>query len=325
MKKLISIIVIAVMATVTLNAQNIWRVNNTPGVDADYTTAQEAHDAATAGDIIYFEGSIISYGNLIISKKLTIIGPGYFLSENPQTPVVLAPAKLGTLTFSTGSDETVFTGMTVTGATTIKSCHKLQIIRNNMWIINGFTDDNSSDLLISQNYVNSSIAFNNTTNNTIITNNYIAGSIAGSLTSTFIISNNYSNSYIGVSNSTIQNNIVKDVATGIRINNNVLHNNILAISGTDINGNKYSVDLNTVFVDYNGTLGYSADGKWQLKDGSPASGAGISGEDCGMFDGSTPYVLSGIPAYPHIYNAIIPASGSKQSGLPVTIKIKSKN
>ena len=53
----------------------------------------------------------------------------------------------------------------------------------------------------------------------------------------------------------------------------------------------------TVFVDYSGTLGKSDDAKWKLKAGSPAIGAGVSGVDCGVFGGVTPYVLSGVPLY----------------------------
>lgn len=104
---------------------------------------------------------------------------------------------------------------------------------------------------------------------------------------------------------------------------NTISNNILAADGTDANGNQYNVDMATVFADFDGSLEYSTDAKWQLKAGSPAIGAGTGGEDCGAFGGVTPYVLSGIPALPHIYDATIPSTASSQEGLPVTIKVKS--
>ncbi|HPM86477.1 MAG TPA: hypothetical protein PKX27_00740 [Bacteroidales bacterium] len=44
---------------------------------------------------------------------------------------------------------------------------------------------------------------------------------------------------------------------------------------TNANGNKYSITMTTVFVDLNGTLGYSEDERYKLKAGSPASGAGV--------------------------------------------------
>jgi len=77
--------------------------------------------------------------------------------------------------------------------------------------------------------------------------------------------------------------------------------------------------MTTVFVD-SGSV--STDGDWQLRSGSPAIGAGLDGVDCGMFGGSTPYVLSGIPAIPSIYYFIAPGSASGAEGLQVEIKAR---
>jgi len=80
--------------------------------------------------------------------------------------------------------------------------------------------------------------------------------------------------------------------------------------------------MTTVFVDLNGTLGYSDDERYKLKAGSPAIGAGVSGVDCGAFGGVTPYVLSGLPPFPRIYEATIPGTAYSDKGLSCTIKIK---
>ena len=61
----------------------------------------------------------------------------------------------------------------------------------------------------------------------------------------------------------------------------------------------------------------------ELKAGSPAIGGGVSGADCGAFGGPAPYVLSGVPNLPHIYEADVPASATSDSGLQVSIKVKS--
>ncbi len=86
------------------------------------------------------------------------------------------------------------------------------------------------------------------------------------------------------------------------------------------NGNQQNVDMATVFI---GTG--STDGKWQLKGGSPAIGTGTGGQDIGAFGGPSPYVLSGIPPIPTIYDVVAPTVGTQQSGLPVRIKAKSRN
>ena len=102
--------VLAVLAFVfvTLSAQaKIWRVNNNVGITADFTTLQNAHNAAASGDTIYVEGSNTSYGALNCSKQLTIIGPGYFLDLVPNTQAIPLTAKVGAVSLNSGSTGTV--------------------------------------------------------------------------------------------------------------------------------------------------------------------------------------------------------------------------
>ncbi len=65
----------------------------------------------------------------------------------------------------------------------------------------------------------------------------------------------------------------------------------------------------------------STDGKYQLKAGSPAIGYAYGGGDCGPFGGASPYVLSGMPNIPAIYELLVPGAGG--SNLNITIKAKS--
>jgi hypothetical protein len=76
-----------------------------------------------------------------------------------------------------------------------------------------------------------------------------------------------------------------------------------------------------VFV---GLTGHTTDSQYQLKAGSPAIGAGLSGEDCGMFGGNTPYRLSGLPNIPSVYFLGAPTT-SNGNTLPVTISVKTNN
>ena len=65
----------------------IWRVNNNGGINASYASAQAAQDAAitVAGDTRHLEASQANYGSLRATKRLIIIGPGYFLRQNTNT------------------------------------------------------------------------------------------------------------------------------------------------------------------------------------------------------------------------------------------------
>ena len=74
---------------IAAHAQTIRRVNNNAGVTGVnvYTTAQAAHDAAVANDILMIEPSVTTYENLILTKPLKIYGNGYFLSTIIVNPV----------------------------------------------------------------------------------------------------------------------------------------------------------------------------------------------------------------------------------------------
>ena len=68
------------------------------------------------------------------------------------------------------------------------------------------------------------------------------------------------------------------------------------------------------------------DNGYELAPGSPAIGTGVNGGDCGVFSydtGGYPYVLSGMPAIPAIYEATVESIVG--STLPVTIKASSHN
>ena len=82
--------------------------------------------------------------------------------------------------------------------------------------------------------------------------------------------------------------------------------------------NQNSVGYAAIFT-YTG----SDDGKFTLKASpSPARAAGTAGVDCGIFGGTQPYILSGIPNAPTIYNLNSTVSGTN---LNVTLGTKSNN
>ena len=85
------------------------------------------------------------------------------------------------------------------------------------------------------------------------------------------------------------------------------------------NNNKANVSATALFV---GDATESTDGKWQLKAGSPALAAGEGGVDCGAYGGPKPYILSGLPAGPVIYELNVSSYVRPDGKLPVTIKVK---
>jgi hypothetical protein len=332
MKKIIMLAVCLTALTVLNSSAKIWRVNSA-GLPADFTTIQAAHDAASvaAGDTLHLEPSVVSYGELVSTKKLVVIGPGYFLNENSGQQANPTTATIGSLTLNPGCSGTIISGLTITGEINI-STGNITISRNNITgkNIKLSRDYNYSDIIISGNYDIGSIAYSYFTSTTLITNVFVVNNVmttcdltnqySGTMANNIIASSN-----LKISNFIIKNNIGRDpqwqaVFNGV---NNTISNNICAAVGglPAGNGNQSGVDLSTVFV---GATGNSTDGQWQIKEGSVAKGTGLNGEDCGIFGGASPYHLSGVPKTPSIYLLSAPAS-SNGNTLSVTISVKTNN
>jgi hypothetical protein len=306
--------------------QHLIRVNNNAGADPDYATIQAANDAAINGDTIYIEGSTTAYASADISKRLIIIGPGYFLTENDSTQANgLEVVINGAINFNAGSSGSIIIGCVV-GYINI-GADNLTITRCN---VSGFglNVNTVNNILIVQNYCSSIHLPSYNMTNSIIANNIVGFINCNYSSGPLQIINNIvtGNIYGGISvyNSSIANNILTNASVNMPVNTgNTINNNIFASAGTNANGNLYNVVMTNVFVDFSGSLKYSDDAKWKLKTGSPAIGAGTGGVDCGVFGGAAPYVLSGMPNLPHIYEASIPGTAYSDKGLSCTIKVKS--
>jgi hypothetical protein len=163
--------------------------------------------------------------------------------------------------------------------------------------------------------------------NIIISNNIFSMLDAGNYclymygASSATITNNIFQDNQIVANSTYRNNIStapagysKDVFSS---SNSTIENNIGASTQyASFTGNLSNVDMSTVFACWADCTGYSTDGRWILKSGSPALGYGYGSVDCGVYGGATPYVKSGLPTVPAIWLLDV-------NGLNVTVKAKS--
>jgi hypothetical protein len=329
LQKSILFTIIFTLFLATTAIAETWYVDNKPGATADFTDLQTAHDDASVqnGDIIYVAGSPTSYGDLTCTKQLFIYGPGYFLGENENTQAYKVSAKTGTIVFDSGSEGSIITGIYCTYFIRAYT-NDITIKRN--YIDNAVNVDTGvSNIIIAQNYIDysngSAIHVDGNCSNIIIKNNYLYGGYtinSNSSSELQIINNVMYGDLEEIYNSTIENNILRDgyYYTYSEQNNTVQNNLCNGDQFPAGNGNQLNVDMSTVFV-YEG----STDGWWQLKDGSPAIGAGVNGEDCGMFGGDEPYVLSGLPPIPAVYYFNAPVSGSATEGLPVQVKVKAHN
>ena len=94
----IQLLLLVILLPTFLIAQNTIRVSNDPAI-GDYDNLQTAINNASTGDVIYvYPGS---YGNIIVDKKLKIIGTGYLKSSNPTLNITtdLHDSKVGQVDF----------------------------------------------------------------------------------------------------------------------------------------------------------------------------------------------------------------------------------
>lgn len=334
MKHLINIIFAFSLALFSSSAiANIWIVDSNPGNKAKhFATLQSAHDSSVvlSGDTLYLSGSPYGYGNLTATKQLLIIGPGYFLTQNDSTQANNNDATTGQIVFQSGSAGSSITGCNITSTININA-DNITIERNKIIItvyIRAIFIQNVSNIKISQNYLSSStvtetIDLQGSTNNVIIANNFINSGVydhnmitSQSTCTNIVVEHNILFGRVSLYNSVIANNILRaGIYSG---SNNTVHYNICNSTQFPAgNNNQQNVDMATVFV---GTG--SDDGKWKLKLGSPAIGSGTNGTDIGMFGGNNPYVLSGLPPIPTIYEFLGQSTGS--NSLQVQVKIKSR-
>ncbi|WP_221391439.1 hypothetical protein [Dyadobacter sp. NIV53] len=351
MKKLSLLSGIFLLSSLCCNAK-IWRVNNNNGILADFTTVQAAHDGAKSGDTLHLEGSPNDYGSLSSTKKLVIIGPGYFLDQNTGFQAITLSAKIQGISYQEGSAGSEVMGIDFWGGTISVSSNDIVIKRNKFSSPNGAEPDwgigsvyisyvqnngaiGAKNIIISQNYgLTVNVAYPST--GILITNNYITVPqyfgeetenvcLTASANAILLVQNNiFRRGKVLTYNSSVTNNIL--FAGFFDGAGNLVANNIG--SGTQFgttNGNKSSIDMTKVFV----ATG-SSDAKWKLKSGSPAIGAGYGSTtanpiDCGIFGSYSTYKLSGIPPVPSIYSFENQPVGSTNDPIDVTLKVRSNN
>lgn len=322
----------------------IWHVDSNPGNSADFTTVQAAHDAASAGDTLYIMGSGVPYGPLVMTKRLNLFGPGFFLAENPETQANISEARIGLTDLNPGSEGSLITGLYFNYATLLNARSQIIINASNIVFkrnrVYGLTTGTASiqissetgNVFIIQNYIQNdytgnicyAVQLQGQNTNIEIRNNFIqisdnsyGYSISCPASSSATIANNFTHGYWSVNYCVVTNNIMAGgYYTGA---NNLITNNLCNSTQLPAGSNKQNIGMNsTLFVSTGGTDAY-----YQLKDGSDGDNYGTDGTDVGPFGGWDPYVISGIPSLPTIYYLEAPASGSATNGLPVRIKAKS--
>lgn len=335
MKKQLILLTAASLSLLISLQAGTYRVNNkledNPTAKI-YSELQEAHDAAYNGDTLMVEGSTSYYNSLNCTKRLVIKGPGYLLDENPGISANKISAKTYSISFGAGSEGSVCMGMDISGGTVSVNEDNITIRRcylNSLSLWSGYSHENCtvSECYFSLNSSTSIYSYTSAITNLVIVNCIFNGSIDIYSGSTGVFLNNIFNTdQISIPTGfDMKNNILfkegtENVSLPSMPDPDVAYNISIGNHFGTANNNKANVSESALFL---GALTESTDGKWQLAEGSPAKGAGEAGIDCGAFGGPQPYVLSGPPAGPVIYELNVSSYSTADNKLPLTIKVKS--
>jgi hypothetical protein len=352
----IKIIIVLLSFTKQADAK-IWRINNAAnatngsnyGGTAAYPVFQQLFGTASnsangsnlviTGDTVHLEGSSLTYAGGSLSKKIVIIGQGYFLNSNPYVSTNILSTVLASIHFITGSTGSQLIGVNVgdnnNGGGIDISVSDLLIQRCRIEYDISI-DANMTDIRIVQNFFSRVSATTALSINAagspidlIFNNNIVLGTLILPVGFTVLECKNNvfagpsiaANPSIRMNVGSFQNNILTNPAATVNINggtnlNVAFNTGSSATQFGTLNNNVVIADMTTLFV-ASGT----SDGKYQLK---PASDLGADGTERGAFGGISTvsrYTLSGLAPIPVIYD--IATSGvADATGLPVTIKAR---
>lgn len=311
----------------------VWHVNQDSAAYSDFAQVTTAVASASVanGDTLYVYGHVNVYDTAHINKSITIIGPGYFLGSNPGLQHSALSARIANMYLDVV--DIVVMGMDVDGY--------IYVNAQNAAVIGCTMPSmrlNSSNALFkgcyfkyksgyNSNGVQLSSALNSTFVNCFFGGNNGFNSLYIPANSTATVSYCVFRGTVTINNTDFYNNILyKDPGYGLGFDANAnVHHNVFVAYGT--------FDWATVvtgtdnLLNYDGPLfvtGGSTDGMYELVDDplNLALTAGVFDDECGMFGGTTPYKLSGIPPIPSIYEFNIPSVGNT---LPLQVKARSND
>lgn len=330
----------------SVSSAKSWRVNNN-GFSANFTSLATAvaDNNVLNGDIIYVEGSAIAYEPIELNKKLTIIGPGYWLSQNPNTATNVLGAAIPYITFGEGSDGSTLMGLQITSSSGVSiQASNITVKRCLLSTAGVFISYNISDIKILQNFFSnpsnysgyyairtssSGFATDVIFNNNIVLTNLVLDdgyTLLECKNNTFGMPGSGAKPLIKMLTGNFQNNILINGSAIVDINNKSNRNasyNVSASANNQFgtaNSNIVVTSIAGLFV----TGATSNDAAYQLVTGSVASANGSDGTDRGAFGGaaeSNRYTLSGLPPVPVIYD-ISTTGVTTTTTLPVTIKAR---
>ncbi|MGM0579883.1 MAG: T9SS type A sorting domain-containing protein [Bacteroidota bacterium] len=288
-----------------------WYVDNRAGTIADFRNLPQAIAATKGGDTLYIAGSNEIYSGAIVDGPRVFIGPGYFLEENPDNQFNKQAAEIDFIDLTATSDGSEVYGISArslrlnnqsSSATDV--LENVKIVGNRLQILS-FTDKNN-EIIVHRNIIKN-FQFASTTIQNVnrsYDNFDVSNNIIDTISTFFDIISPAKNSLENMIFDYNNIRIINDSINGITFSNSII--------GTEGTGTNTFTDN----IAYDEGLFTNASGTFSVDNDYVPTNADLAQ---GAFAGTEPYILSGLPPVPSIYNIEI---GSR---LSAKLNVKSNN
>jgi hypothetical protein len=347
----------ALFALLLLNCAahaTIYVVNNSNANPGQFYYLQAAIDSADAGDTLMLQPSTNSYGNVVLTKALNLIGIGHNPNKDLPLKAIIGEIRLAE-TMGIGS---TFIGLWVNSFNTTNPPNGITYYSNGVTVRNcyvGFygTDYGSNpsygenycaDVVIEECHIKR-ISFDTYGNNILLQNSIIesddAVSFGSSMTNVVVKNNLFIRGSVGASQlyatgAVFENNIFFRFSPASQygtLNNCVFNNNLTyqtnndAIIGGTNTGSNNIISQDPLFVNLN----YSASPiylpalyNYRIQATSPGHNAGTDGQDIGPYGNSMTFSETGesdeqpVIRVMNILNSTVPTNGTMNVHVKVT-------
>jgi hypothetical protein len=321
-------LIVALCSAFSMQAATLV-VNNASTSPGQYTSITDAMTAAAAGDTILIQGTGANYGNVTVTKPITLRGRGWSPANRPSALFTV----LGFISLDAGVHDVTIEGMiffnldaasggqynirvqycsVLIALNLTTNCHDW-LIRNNYFFGYGggpsmvsSATSGSSNVQIQYNVFSTAIeSFTNTTNVSIGHNLFIAAASSG------VRAYNNMNG-VSFANNIFYNSLAIPSGT---VNNCTFANNLTYLDGgtnplptTGVDGNivTYSganlQNTNPLFVTKaSASAGFDPDtDNYRLQTASAGKSAGTDGKDVGIYTNTVTFSLTGEPDIPAV-------------------------
>jgi hypothetical protein len=345
------LIVLLLLATSICAQAAVWRINPDPSSTAHFNSLNSAVSDASVvnGDILHLEGNQLYVASNpgseyqgIVTKQLSLIGPGYFIADN-NAGWDVEEALCGIITMGAGSNGSSLQGLTIqqliiqANNVTIQSCNintaqlnnALNAIFNGNYIhsdvpgVPAIVASFSAGNLFSYNIIKSDFAVASPqpviqelgSSGSVYTHNVIADGVSEVDDAAFSdnIFVNHTFDVIGIC--TLVNNLFDQFTSPIAtFTPGGLPNDMFELQNPP-NNNQTDVDMTLVIV---GLPTSSPDTAFDIVPGGLADGTASDGTNIGVFQvGVDTYVPGGMLAVPLVTNLDVPLSTNTLYIMPV--------